>query len=167
MLIKLEILEFQFGNWFWEGKLKFSIKRLETIMKNKRLIGVILSILFLLLIYYTSPLINNNFDGALGYMMKSVQRILFFVAELIIFVKLYKKDSIGSIVNMNSFKDVVPACSAMFIYVVFDVITYTVVGAKGWVNTTMPIVVSCLIFMQFATGLVGIDIHCGTDIRVS
>ena len=65
---------------------------------------------------------------------------------------------------MNSFKDAVPACSAMLLYVVFDVITYTVVGPKGWVNTTMPIVVSCLIFMQFATGLVGIDIHCGTDI---
>ena len=54
---------------------------------------------------------------------------------------------------MNSFKDAIPACSAMFIYVLFDVITYTVIGAKIWLNTTMPIVVSCLIFMQFATGL--------------
>ena len=88
-------------------------------MKNKRLIGIILAILFLLLLYYTSPLINNNFDGALGYMMKSVQRILFFTAELIIFVKLYKKESIGSIVNMNSFKDAVLACSAMFIYYIY------------------------------------------------
>ena len=122
-------------------------------MKNKKLIGIILTVLFLLLLYYTSPLINNNFDGAWGYMMKSVQRILFFAAELIIFVKLYKKDSIGSIVNMNSFKEAVPACSAMFIYVVFYVITYTMVGAKIWLNTTMPIVVSCLIFMQLATGL--------------
>ena len=122
-------------------------------MKNKRLIGIILAILFLLLLYYTSPLINNNFDGALGYMMKSVQRILFFAVELIIFVKLFKKDSMASVVNMNSFKDAVPACSAMFIYVVFDVITYVVIGAKSWLNTTMPIVVSCLIFMQLATGL--------------
>ena len=128
-------------------------KRLETIMKNKKLIGIILAILFLLLLYYTSPLINNNFDGALGYMMKSVQRILFFAVELIIFVKLFKKDSMRSIVNMNCFKDAVPACSAMFIYVVFDVITYVVIGAKSWLNTTMPIVVSCLIFMQLATGL--------------
>ncbi len=126
---------------------------MKTIMKNKRLIGIILAILFLLLLYYTSPLINNNFDGALGYMMKSVQRILFFAVELIIFVKLFKKDSMRSIVNMNCFKDAVPACSAMFIYVVFDVITYVVIGAKIWLNTTMPIVVSCLIFMQLATGL--------------
>ena len=122
-------------------------------MKNKKLIGIILAVLFLLLLYYTSPLINNNFDGALGYMMKSVQRILFFAVELIIFVKLFKKDSMRSIVNMNCFKDAVPACSAMFIYVVFDVITYVVIGAKSWLNTTMPIVVSCLIFMQLATGL--------------
>ena len=128
-------------------------KRLETIMKNKKLIGIILAILFLLLLYYTSPLINNNFDGAWGYIMKSVQRILFFAVELIIFVKLFKKDSMRSIVNMNCFKDAVPACSAMFIYVVFDVITYTVVGARSWLNTTMPIVVTCLIFMQLATGL--------------
>ena len=122
-------------------------------MKNKKLIGIILAVLFLLLLYYTSPLINNNFDGALGYMMKSVQRILFFAVELIIFVKLFKKDSMRSIVNMNCFKDSVPTCSAMFIYVVFDVITYVVIGAKSWLNTTMPIVVSCLIFMQLATGL--------------
>lgn len=85
--------------------------------------------------------------------MKSIQRILFFVAELIIFVKLYKKSSIRSILNMNSFKDAVPACSAMLLYVVFDVITYTAIGAKNWLNTTMPIVASCLIFMQLATGL--------------
>ena len=76
-------------------------------MKNKKLIGIILAVLFLLLLYYTSPLINNNFDGALGYMMKSVQRILFFAVELIIFVKLFKKDSMRSIVNMNCFKDVI------------------------------------------------------------
>lgn len=120
--------------------------------KSKRLIGIILSILFLLLLYYTSPLINNNFDGASGYMMKSVQRILFFITELIIFVKLYKKDSIRSILNI-SFKGAVPACSAMLLYVAFDVITYTVIGAKTWLNTTMPIVASCLIFMQLATGL--------------
>ena len=30
---------------------------------------------------------------------------------------------------MDSFKDAVPACSAMFIYVVFDVITYVAIGA--------------------------------------
>ena len=37
-------------------------------MKSKKLIGIILAVLFLLLLYYTSPLINNNFDGALGYL---------------------------------------------------------------------------------------------------
>lgn len=121
--------------------------------KNKRWIGIILAILFLLLLYCTSPVINSNFDGAWGYIMKSVQRILFFAAELMIFAKLYKKDSIGSIVNMNSFKDAIPACAAMFLYVVFDVITYTVIGAKAWLNTTVPIVVSCLILMQLVTGL--------------
>lgn len=121
--------------------------------KSKRLIGIILSILFLLLLYYTSPLINNNFDGVLGYMMKSIQRILFFIAELIIFAKLYKKNSIRSIFNMNNLKDAVPACSAMLLYVVFDVITYTAIGAKNWLKTAIPIVVSCLIFMQLATGL--------------
>lgn len=51
--------------------------------KSKRIIGIILSMLFLLLLYYTSHLINNNFDGALGYMMKSVQRILFSLPSLL------------------------------------------------------------------------------------
>ena len=40
-------------------------------MKNKKLIGIILAVLFLLLLYYTSLLINNKFDGALGYMISN------------------------------------------------------------------------------------------------
>lgn len=51
--------------------------------EKQKLIGIILAVLFLLLLYYTSPLINNNFDGALGYMMKSVQRILFSLSSLL------------------------------------------------------------------------------------
>lgn len=73
-------------------------------MKSKKLIGIILAVLFLLLLYYTSPLINNNFDGALGYMMKSVQRILFFAVELIIFTYNLELDgyTITSVLNART-----------------------------------------------------------------
>lgn len=55
-------------------------------MKSKKLIGIILAVLFLLLLYYTSPLINNNFDGALGYMMKSVQGKIFCFQKSAVFL---------------------------------------------------------------------------------
>ena len=121
--------------------------------KLKRIIGILLAILFLILFDIVSGAIQNNFDGAPGYVAKSLQRIVFFVVELIIFVKLYKKESIRSVINTEGFKKAVPAYTAMLLYVVFDVITYVVIGTKSWLNTTVSIVVSCLFLMQLATGL--------------
>ena len=119
----------------------------------KGIIGILLAILFLILFDIVSGKIQNNFDGAPGYVAKSLQRIVFFVAELIIFVKLYRKESIRSVINLEGFSKAVPAYIAMLLYVVFDVVTYAIIGAKSWLNTTVPIVVSCLFLMQLATGL--------------
>ena len=121
--------------------------------KLRSIIGILLAILFLLLFDIISARINSHFDGAYGYMAKSVQRLLFFFAELIIFVKLYKKGKIRNVINTEGLKKAIPACSAMFLYVIFHVITYAVIGAKSCLNTTVPIVVSCLFFMQLSTGL--------------
>jgi hypothetical protein len=119
----------------------------------KRIIGILLAILFLVLFDLVAGIIQNNFDGAPGYVAKSIQRIVFFAVELIIFVKLYRKESIRSVINMEGFRKAVPAYIAMLLYIVFDVLTYAIIGAKIWLNTTVPIVVSCLFLMQLATGL--------------
>ena len=119
----------------------------------KRIIGILLAILFLVLFDLVAGRIQNNFDGAPGYVAKSIQRIVFFAVELIIFVKLYRKESIRSVINMEGFRKAVPAYIAMLLYIVFDVLTYAIIGAKSWLNTTVPIVVSCLFLMQLATGL--------------
>ena len=121
--------------------------------KLKGIIGILLAMLFLIVFDFVSGKIQNNFDGAPGYVAKSIQRIVFFAVELIIFVKLYKKENVRSVINMDGFRKAIPAYIAMLLYVIFDVITYAVIGAKSWLNTTVPIVVSCLFLMQLATGL--------------
>lgn len=44
-------------------------------MKSKKLIGIILAVLFLLLLYYTSPLINNNFEIIIPSLIQGMGKI--------------------------------------------------------------------------------------------
>ncbi len=123
-------------------------------MKIRRgLVGILLALLFYIVFYPISLWINNNFDGAQGSMVKTLQRMVFFIVELIIFVKLYKKDSIKSVLTIEGFRNAIPACVGMLVYVAFYVVVYAVIGAKSWLNTTVPIVVSYLFFVQISTGL--------------
>ena len=120
---------------------------------HKAMWGIIAALLFYIIFYPISAWINNNFDGAQGSMIKALQRMVFFIAELIFFVKLYKKDSIRSVLTVAQFRKALPAYVGMLVYVAFYVVAYAVIGAKSWLNTTVPIVVSYLLFVQLSTGL--------------
>lgn len=70
---------------------------------RRGLVGIVLALLFYIVFYPISLWINNNFDGAQGSMVKTLQRMVFFIVELIIFVKMYKKDSIRSVLTIEGF----------------------------------------------------------------
>lgn len=120
------------------------------LIKNN--IGILLCILFVAVFDVISNMLYPHFDGAYWYSISSIQRFLFFVIELYIFIKIFKRN-VKDILNFKNFKYGLISGVAMFAFVIFNIITYNFIGAKSWVNTTIPILVSCLLFQQLTTGL--------------
>lgn len=118
----------------------------------KKDIGIIFCIIFFSIFNAVSIILKPYFDGAYWYIVSSVQRMLFGIIELFAFVKIFKREKWTDIIHLKNFKYGFSAGIGMFLYLPFEVITYYIIGAKEWLNTTVPIVVSCLLFQQLATG---------------
>lgn len=121
----------------------------ELIKKN---IGIVLCIIFYSIFIVVTNVSRSYFDGAYWYIVNSIQRMLFGMIELFVFMKIYKKEKWTDIIHFKNFKYGFSASMGMFLYLPFEIITYYIIGAKEWLNTTFSIVVSCLLFQQFATG---------------
>lgn len=115
--------------------------------------GLLLSIIFAALFLIIAQMLSPHFDGAHWYLVSSIQRILFFGGELLIFVRLFNKEKLSNVLHLHNFKSGIIAGLAMLIYIVFYLITYCMIGAKEWIDTTIPIVISCLFLQQLSTGL--------------
>lgn len=118
----------------------------------KRNIGIIFCIIFFSIFIAIANILKPYFDGAYWYIVNSIQRMLFGMIELFVFIKIYKKEKWTDIIHFKNFKYGFSASIGMFLYLPFEIITYYIIGAKEWLNTTFSIVVSCLLFQQFATG---------------
>lgn len=121
--------------------------------KLKNNLGIPLGITFMAVFVLIARCLSPYFDGASWYLLSSFQRLLFFAFELHIFLKLFKKGSVKEVIHLRNFKAGIYCGSGIFVYIVFYLITYCWIGAKSWVNTTVPILLSCLILQQFTTGL--------------
>lgn len=118
----------------------------------KKDIGIIFCIVFSIIFIAVSNVLKPYFDGAYWYSVSSIQRMLFGIIELFVFVKLYKKEKWTDVIHFKNFKYGLSASIGMFLFLPFEIITYYIIGAREWLNTTVPIVVSCLLFQQLATG---------------
>ena len=121
--------------------------------KLKKETGIVLCVVFWLVFLRLALLLGSYFDGAYWYCVSSAQRLVFFVIELWIFVKLFKKDSVREVLHLHNFKEGVICGFGVIVYIVFYLITYCLIGAKSWISTTLPIILSCLFLQQFTTGL--------------
>lgn len=118
----------------------------------KKDIGIVFCIIFYSIFIVVTNVSRSYFDGAYWYIVNSIQRMLFGMIELFVFIKIYKKEKWTDIIHFKNFKYGFSASIGMFLYLPFEIITYYIIGAKEWLNTTFSIVVSCLLFQQFATG---------------
>lgn len=118
----------------------------------KKDIGIIFCIVFSIIFIAVSNVLKPYFDGAYWYSVSSIQRMLFGIIELFVFVKLYKREKWTDVIHFKNFKYGLSASIGMFLFLPFEIITYYIIGAREWLNTTVPIVVSCLLFQQLATG---------------
>lgn len=99
-----------------------------------------------------SDILFLHFDGASWYIVSSIQRLLFGIVELFIFIIVFKKERWTEVLHLKNFRYGLVASSVMFLIILFNIVTYFIIGAKSWVNTTVPIIVSCLFLQQITTG---------------
>lgn len=119
----------------------------------KKDIGVFLCIIFysIFLFIARTVKVHYNLDGADWYVFSSIQRLLFGLIELFVFVKIFKKEKWTNVINFQNFKNGLIAGSSVFLMILLY-IAYFVVGAKSFINTTIPIVISCVFLQQITTG---------------
>lgn len=118
----------------------------------KKETGIIFCLIFCIIFIFISNILSPCFDGSDWYIVSSIQRFLFFAVELFVFIKFFRRN-IKEVIHLQNFKQGIIAGAAMFLYIPFYIITYHIIGAKEWCNTSISIVVSCLIFQQLTTGL--------------
>lgn len=119
----------------------------------KREIGIFLCVMFYILFLFIARTVKNyyNLDGAGWYVFSSIQRLLFGLIVLFVFVKIFKKEKWTNVINFQNFKKGLVAGSSVFLMILLY-IAYFAVGAKSFINTTVPIVISCLFLQQITTG---------------
>lgn len=114
-------------------------------------IGILLCILFYICFLAVARIAKPHFDGADWYFFSSLQRIVFGVVELFIFIKIFHKDKWTDIINFTHFKDGLGAGIGALLYTILLAIVIAI-GTGALINTTFAILFSCLICQQATTG---------------
>lgn len=114
-------------------------------------IGVFLCILFYIVFYIITIQLKPYLDGADWYYASSVQRLLFGIIELLIFIKLFNKESWKNVINFTSIKEGILSGHALIIYIILFAVTI-VIGCKSFIDTTFSMTFSCLFLQQITTG---------------
>lgn len=119
---------------------------------DKKYIGIWLAILFFILFSVVTNIYRNKVDGTVWYLSNSLQRLLFGIIELVLFMKCFQKKNLKEVVNFKGYEKSLLAGSGIILFIIYFVIYY-IAGASDIIGLTIPLVISQLVCQQITTGL--------------
>ena len=125
------------------------MKKIKTFLYKD--IGILLCILFYICFLAIARAVKPYLNGAGWYFFSSLQRTIFGLIELAIFVKIFHKNKWTDVINFRYFKSGIYAGSGLILYTVLLTIAI-IIGIGSLIDTTFPILFSCLICQQATTG---------------
>nr|WP_307990763.1 CPBP family intramembrane glutamic endopeptidase [uncultured Niameybacter sp.] len=118
---------------------------------DKRTVGIWLVIVFDIIFGWVSMSLRGYFDGTIWFVVSSLQRMLFGVVALIIYIKCFDKRNWREVINFKGFWKGLFAGTGVILVTLYLTI-YIAVGTSYFIGLTMPLIISQLLFQQITTG---------------
>jgi membrane protease YdiL (CAAX protease family) len=124
---------------------------MKLMMKHNIIFGIVLAFIFSgLFIVITIPLRNIITSSTLWRLISSIQRILFGIGELILYIKLFDKGHLRNVINFNNYKKALLAGIPLLLLTLFFTF-YIIFGCEGFSKLNFWFI-AFLILQQLATG---------------
>jgi len=128
-----------------------NMKNILSIIFGKKYIGIWLAILFYILFSMVTSIYRYRVDGTVWFLVNSLQRLLFGLIELMLFMKCFQKKDWKEVLNFKGYKKGLLAGSGIILFIIYFVILY-ITGVSGIVGLTFPLAFSQLFCQQITTG---------------
>lgn len=116
----------------------------------KQDLGILLCVALYGIFRFVAQNTSPCFEGTACYLYSSVQRLLFGLAGLILFVKIYKK-SWKHVIHTKNLKSGFAAGSGLILFIILLAFKMAI-GIHSFYNTTWTVYFSYLLCLQLATG---------------
>lgn len=125
---------------------------MKGIRNHKGIIGFILGLFFFWVFFGIMQLLRLiDMDVAIWRFTSSIQRLIFGVLQLWIFVKLFDKKNWKNVINTHGLRKGLLASLGMILFTVYYITTYFTFGFGGFEGLTMPLLCA-IILQQITTG---------------
>lgn len=117
----------------------------------KRIFPVVCVILMSQVFIFVAYTLKDFFDGEQWYIASSVQRLLFGIVTLIIFVKYFRVEHWKAVFTVRGVKNGLFAGIGLLLYTVYLTV-YIAVGAYSFKGLTLGLILTQLVCQQITTG---------------
>jgi len=118
---------------------------------DKRIVGIWLVIAFDIVFGRVAVTLREYFDGPIWFGVSSLQRILFGIAAVMIYLKCFDKTNWKEVINFKGFWRGLLAGSGMILATLY-LTAYIAVGTSYFIGLTMPLIISQFLCQQITTG---------------
>lgn len=121
------------------------------VLLNKKYIGIVLTFIFYIAFCMTTNLYRNKVEGTVWFISNSLQRFIFGLIELMLFIKFFHKRNWKEVLYFKGYRNSLLAGSGIILFTIYLII-YLISGTAEFIGLTIPIIISQLVCQQISTG---------------